>query len=88
MMWRHKQRFTRGRLEGADKVFDYSEAERIVEKAMGEVRPGAMILFGSVAKGTANDDGDIDLVLVEESDEQRLVRSARARLVLRGSKVR
>ena len=46
-----------------------------------------MIVFGSVAKGTAGDDSDLDLVMVKESDENRIIRSARARLALEDSNI-
>jgi predicted nucleotidyltransferase len=46
-----------------------------------------MIVFGSVANRTANEDSDLDLIVVKESDEDRLIRSVKARLALKGSRV-
>ncbi|MCL2607476.1 MAG: nucleotidyltransferase domain-containing protein [Methanomassiliicoccaceae archaeon] len=68
-------------------MFDYAEAERVIQMAKDKIDPILMIVFGSVANGTANDDSDLDLVLVKESNENRLIRSAKARLALKGSKV-
>jgi len=68
-------------------MFDYAEAERIIEMAKEKIAPDIMIVFGSVANGTADKDSDLDLVLVKESNDNRLIRSAKARLALKGSKV-
>ena len=68
-------------------MFDYAEAERVIEMAKQKIEPDLMIVFGSVASRTANDDSDLDLILVKESDENRLIRSARARMVLEDSDI-
>jgi len=59
------------------------EAERVIEMAKQKIDPNLMIVFGSVA----NEDSDLDLVLVKESDENRLIRSAKARLELEDSNI-
>ncbi len=68
-------------------MFDYSEAERMIEMAISKIAPDILIVFGSVAKGTAGDDSDLDMFLVKESGEDRIIRSAKARMALKGSKV-
>jgi predicted nucleotidyltransferase len=68
-------------------MFDYDEAERVIEMAKEKIEPILMIVFGSVASRTANDDSDLDLVLVKESDENRIIRSAKARLALEDSNI-
>ena len=68
-------------------MFDYDEAERVIEMAKQKIDPSLMIVFGSVAKGTANDDSDLDLILVKESDENGFIRSAKAGLVLKDSNI-
>ena len=70
-----------------DNMFDYDEAERVIQMAKEKLAPELMIVFGSVANRTANEDSDLDLILVKESDENGLIRSAKARLALKGSKV-
>ena len=68
-------------------MFDYAEAERVIEMAKRKIEPDLMIVFGSVANGTANEDSDLDMVLVKRSDENRLIRSAKARLALEDSNI-
>ena len=68
-------------------MFDYAEAERVIEMAKRKIEPDLMIVFGSVANGTAGEDSDLDLVLVKESNENRLIRSAKARLALEDSNI-
>ena len=68
-------------------MFDYKEAERVIEMAKNKIDPILMIVFGSVAKGTADEDSDLDLVLVKESDENSFIRSAKARLALEDSNI-
>ena len=68
-------------------MFDYAEAERVIEMAKRKIDPDLMIVFGSVAKGTAGDDSDLDLILVKESDENGFIRSARARVALKDSNI-
>lgn len=46
-----------------------------------------LIVFGSVAKGTAGDDSDLDLIIVKESSENSFISGAKARLALKGSKI-
>jgi predicted nucleotidyltransferase len=71
----------------ADNMFDYAEADRVIEMAKDLIRPDVIILFGSVAKGTADDDSDVDLILVKESDEHRLIRGAKAMIALEDSNI-
>ncbi|MCL2509922.1 MAG: nucleotidyltransferase domain-containing protein [Methanomassiliicoccaceae archaeon] len=68
-------------------MFDYAEAERVIEMAKSKICPSLMIVYGSVANGTAGDDSDLDLILVKESDENSFIRGARARLELRDSRI-
>jgi len=70
-----------------DKMFDYAEAERVIEMAKRKIAPDLMIVFGSVAKGTANENSDLDIIIVKESDENSLISGAKARLALKCSKV-
>ena len=70
-----------------DSMFNYDEAERVIKMAKERLAPELMIVFGSVANRTANEDSDLDLVLVKESDEDCLIRSAKARRALEDSKI-
>ena len=73
--------------KNSDIMFDYAEAERVIQMAKEKLDPELMIVFGSVAGGTANKDSDLDIIIVKESDENMLIRSAKARRALKGSKV-
>ena len=68
-------------------MFDYKEAERVIEMAKQRIDPDLMIVFGSVAKGTANDDSDLDLILVKESEEDGFMRSVKARYALDDARI-
>ena len=46
-----------------------------------------MIIFGSVANGTADDDSDIDIIFVKDTDENTFLCSAKARIALEDSKI-
>jgi len=70
-----------------DNMFDYGEAERVIEMAKIKIDPILMIVFGSVANGTAGKDSDLDLILVKESNENSFIRSAKARLELEDSNI-
>jgi len=68
-------------------MFDYVEAERVIEMAKQKINPDLMIVFGSVAKGTAKKDSDLDLILVKESDEDGFMRSVKARFALDDARI-
>jgi predicted nucleotidyltransferase len=68
-------------------MFDYAEAERVIEMAKQKIVSDLIIVFGSVANGTANDDSDLDIIVVKESDENGFIRSARARVALKDSNI-
>jgi len=70
-----------------DIMFDYKEAERVIEMARQKIDPDLMIVFGSVAKGTADENSDLDLILVKESDEDGFMRSVKARFVLDDARI-
>lgn len=46
----------------------------IVEKLSDEYEPLKIILFGSYAYGNPNDDSDIDLLILKNTDERRVDR--------------
>ena len=68
-------------------MFNNDEAERVIEMAKAKINPSLMIVFGSVANGTAGKDSALDLILVKESDEDSFIRSAKARVALKDSKI-
>jgi uncharacterized protein len=65
------------------KMLDQTVLDEIVRRLVAEFAPEQIILFGSYAWGTPNDDSDIDLcVIVSESDERPIKRMQRARRAL------
>lgn len=59
--------------------------DEITSRLVDEFQPEEVILFGSYAWGTPDDDSDIDLyVVVASSDEPEVVRDARAHRRLSG----
>jgi len=53
-----------------------------VKVVVGASRPNAVILFGSYARGSANDDSDVDLCVIEESIADRRAEAVRLRRAL------
>ena len=45
-----------------------NEIDMIVEKIVDGCNPKAIVLFGSVSKGTSTEDSDIDLMVVLDTD--------------------
>ena len=56
----------------------------IVERLVKWYEPERIILFGSLAHGTPDDDSDIDLLIVKDSDERPLDRRVRVRRIAAG----
>ncbi|MDR3283388.1 MAG: nucleotidyltransferase domain-containing protein [Candidatus Methanoplasma sp.] len=53
-----------------------------VRRIVEDFNPKAVILFGSVAKGTDGEDSDIDLMVVMDSDMPRFERSVDVRFTI------
>ncbi|MCL2712437.1 MAG: nucleotidyltransferase domain-containing protein [Methanomassiliicoccaceae archaeon] len=68
-------------------MFDYNEAERVIEMAKQKIEANLIIVFGSVAKRTAEKDSDLDIIVVKETNENTFISGAEARLALKGSKI-
>lgn len=59
--------------------------QEIVRRLVAEFDPEQIILFGSHAWGTPDEDSDVDLmVIVSESDERPAARATRGHRALRG----
>jgi len=61
---------------------------QIVERLREEYRPERIILYGSYAYGTPNEDSDIDLFIVKESPLNRIMRAVEVRRILTDPKRR
>jgi uncharacterized protein len=53
-----------------------AQIDEIVQIFVQKCQPEKIILFGSYAHGTANEDSDLDIAVVKESDLPRRKRSA------------
>jgi len=70
-----------------DNMFNYAEAERVIEMAKRKIDSDLMIVFGSVVSGTADEDSDLDIIIVKDSDENSFILGAKARLALEDSDI-
>jgi predicted nucleotidyltransferase len=59
--------------------------KEIADKIAREFKPEKIILFGSFAWGTPTEDSDIDLLVVKETEEQRIERAKKIRRSLHDS---
>lgn len=59
----------------------------IKEKIVREIDPEKIILFGSYAWGNPTKDSDVDLLIIQKSDESRRIRQINLRRKLFGSGV-
>jgi len=66
---------------GTDKISD------IVKKIVSEYNPDKIILFGSYATGNPNEDSDLDLFVIKETDLPRPQRTVQVRKMIYGSMV-
>jgi uncharacterized protein len=66
---------------GTDKISE------IVNKIASGYSPDKIILFGSYATGNSNEDSDLDLLIIKETDLPRPLRSAQVRKMLYGSMI-
>lgn len=62
------------------------EAKKIAQKVASSYKPKKIILFGSTARGQANDQSDIDLLVIAESQEKRPFRVKKIFQSVRGLK--
>lgn len=63
------------RIDRVGDGYDYSAVDKVVEAIVEDLSPMMIIIFGSVAKGTADGESDMDILVVMESDKKYLKRS-------------
>lgn len=68
-------------------MFDYALAQKAIDKIVETFDPRMVIVFGSVATGTAKDDSDLDILVVMESDMKLAKRASMIYRALAGEYV-
>ncbi|MES2794805.1 MAG: nucleotidyltransferase domain-containing protein [Bacteroidota bacterium] len=68
-------------------MIDKKKISEIISKLVSGYNPDKIILFGSYARGKANENSDLDLFVIKDSDLTRPERTMQARKLLFGSMV-
>ena len=68
-------------------MIDKKTISNIVFRIATNVNPDKIFLFGSYATGLANEDSDIDLLVIKETSEPKFKRSIEIQRLLIGSKL-
>ena len=68
-------------------MIDSDKIDDVVSRIATKFNPDKIILFGSYANGTPNDDSDLDLLIVQETDLPMHKRGTDIRLWLIGSMI-
>jgi predicted nucleotidyltransferase len=68
-------------------MIDSKKINEVVSRIANKFNPERIILFGSYANGTSNEDSDLDLLIVQETDLPMHKRGIDIRLSLIGSKI-
>ncbi len=56
--------------------------QRVLEKLAAEYKPEKVVLFGSHARGTADSDSDVDLLIIKHTSERFIERWAAVQNIL------
>ena len=70
------------RIDRENGGYDYSAVDVVVDAIVGDLSPKMIFLFGSVARGTADGDSDMDLMVVMDTDEKHTRRSSDVQMAL------
>jgi predicted nucleotidyltransferase len=68
-------------------MIERGKISSIVSSIAASIDPDKIYLFGSYATGMANEDSDIDLLIVKDSDQPKYVRNIEVQRLLIGSKL-
>ena len=74
------------RIDRENGGYDYSAADVVVDAIVGDLSPKTIVLFGSVARGTADGDSDMDLMVVMDTDEKHTRRSSDVQMACGGGR--
>ncbi len=70
------------RIDRKDGGYDYSAVDIVVDAIVQDLSPVRIILFGSVARGSASGESDMDILVVMESDKKHFERSSDVQMSL------
>lgn len=68
-------------------MIDSKKIDEVATRIASRFNPYKIILFGSYANGTPNDDSDLDLLIVQDSDLPMQKRGLDIRMSLIGTKI-
>ena len=68
-------------------MIDSKKIDEVATRIASRFNPYKIILFGSYANGTPNDDSDLDLLIVQDSDLPMQKRGLDIRMALIGTKI-
>lgn len=68
-------------------MFDKSTISNIVNRITTKINPDKIFLFGSYANNQANENSDIDLLIIKDTSEPKYKRSIEIQRLLIGSKI-
>ena len=68
-------------------MFDKSTISNIINRITTNTNPDKIFLFGSYANNQANEDSDIDLLIIKDTSEPKYKRSIEIQRLLIGSKI-
>jgi predicted nucleotidyltransferase len=68
-------------------MIENSKINEVVEKIASRFSPDKIILFGSYASGNPSHDSDLDLLIIQESNQPRHYRGFEIRKLLIGSAI-
>lgn len=70
------------RIDRKDGGYDYSAVDIVVDAIVKDLSPRMIVIFGSVAKGTANGESDLDMMVVMDTDKKHFERSSDVQMSL------
>ena len=68
-------------------MINNQDINKIVSKIVTNINPDKIILFGSYAYGSPNEDSDLDLLVIKDMAVEKHKRGREIRKYLRGTKV-
>lgn len=68
-------------------MISQAQIDTVVQRIVENVNPEKIILFGSYAEGNPNENSDLDILIIKETDMPRYKRNSEVKKYLRGLKI-